>query len=246
MTGDILYENFNYPSNPRDHLYCKLWDDPDRVLLKRRLNPDFETVNHEEYNQYRKEENYSSKNLSGGIEEIWEEGDTAFRYYEFFSNREPVNFILYKEFYSNGNIKEKGIRPLYQDCFTKTGLWYYFDLKGILINIIDEDGRELCLLTEQEIIAYCKKHFGYREGIEDEYRVRMAGLPHIQIRKNADYYKRISDWTINWYSFEPDLVRITLNLEGKNEKLVIKDYTKIKIDLIKELQRLKEEKEGCN
>ena len=244
MTGDIHSEGHYYiPSPPKADSYCKVYYDPDLPIMKRRLLANFETVDLEEYNKYKDGENYSARILPGGIEGIWEKGDTAFRYYEYIVNKERVNIRLYKEFYANGNIKEKGLRVFMPNCLREIGLWYYFDPEGNLTEVVDKEGRELCLLTNEEMVAYCKERFGYCKRHDDEYRVRMAGLPDIRINKDVNYIRLKSEWDICWYAFEPYLVKIELKLEGKAEEgLSVISWRKTKVSLENALERLKAEK----
>ena len=243
FTGGIKSENLTQRSPNRHMLYCKVFEDPDLPRMKRRLLGNFETVDLEEYNKYKEGENYSVRILPGGIEGVWEKGDSTFRYYEFIINKDPVSILLLKEFYANGNIKRKGIhKHTHQDCPPQIGLWYYFDPEGNLTDVVDEDGRELCLLTNEEMIAYCKERFRYSKGHDDEYRVRMAGLPDIRIDKWADFERQRSLWTIRWYAFEPDLVKFELKLEGMHERLSVLSRSKTKVSLEKELEQLKAEK----
>ena len=49
----------------------------------------------------------------------------------------PYIYNIHKEFYTNGNIKNKG--KLIWDSDTEIGLWYYFDEHGNLIKSVNED-----------------------------------------------------------------------------------------------------------
>jgi len=241
-TGDINTETWRYEYHPHRHFDsdCKVYHDPDLRIMKRRLLANFESVDWKEYNNNKKGENHSEQMVTKEIMGVWEKRDTAFRYYEFILNKEPVNFLLYKEFYANGNIKKKGIRSHTQNCPLQIGIWYYFNPEGELTDIIDEDD---LFSQKKEDIVNRSKTFGYSENMEDKYRIQTSGLPDIQINKFSDYSNRTAKWHVVFYNFNPYLAKTEFELDEMMFEPMITYYRKNRVNLKTELQRLKEEKE---
>jgi len=243
-TGVIQTQSYGHELRKHSDSGCNVYYDPDLKIMKRRLLANFETVDWKEYNKYKKEEGYSERMITNKITAVWEKGDTAFIYYETFPYKKGTNIFLLKEFYANGNIKEKGINAYAPNCPRKIGLWYYFNPEGELTDVIDENAYALCIMTDQEIIAFCKERFGYREDRDNEYRLLMAGLPDIQINRTVDYYDVKSRWKIYWYDFDPGLVKIELNLEGQSSRLTVISWSKTCVSLEKEIERFLTEAEA--
>lgn len=214
---------------------CDIFRDSGRAILRRRLTPLFERANKKAFKIYKGKGFYKMDNLKI----YWDRSDAADT--AFLSIEEtipPSNHFILKYFYANNQIKEKGLYFRTSNCHFKTGLWYYFDPEGNLIEVIDEDDHELFPVSEAYILDRCKKQYGYNE-IEDE-RIRKSGLPGIQIKKIGNYISRDSEWNICWYRDTPDLVRYSLNLDSRGGHIL--SWKTHNVNLEKELQRLKEKK----
>ncbi len=110
-----------------------------------------------------------------------------------------------KLFYSDGNIKEKG---LYFNNGSQYGIWYEFDEKGNLVKEINTD--EGYSFGWKEVIAYCeKKEIELTEGYE-------RGGYQTEILKQEKSGKKV--WVIS-YLLSPVLI-CKETLDGITGKLI--------------------------
>ncbi|MEM7086421.1 MAG: hypothetical protein AAF489_09575 [Bacteroidota bacterium] len=112
---------------------------------------------------------------------------------------------IYKEFYSNENIKTKGAYCKYG---FKIGLWYSYNEKGELIETQDHD--KGFAFGFEEVLSFCEK-----EKITLERKT--SGYP-VQIFK-VNSAKEGTHWDINYPDFEKS-VYVKIKLDGETGKVL--------------------------
>lgn len=146
--------------------------------------------------EYKKKDNFS----------IYMGGDESGGYYylKFFNDS---YFSIVKEYYPNGNIKEKGWHFNQQNTNGfKKGIWYYFNESGELINEINHD--EPFKFTAEDVFRFCEKEHIVLEKGDKPYAE--YGF-HTEIRKELKY---------NDYKNCVWIIRRQIN-GGENEQIVL-------------------------
>lgn len=69
----------------------------------------------------------------------------------------------YSDFYSNGNLKERGKHYKHNDSFFAVGIWEYYDIDGKLINTVDEDSKQK--INYKQAFKIAKENSLYPENV---------------------------------------------------------------------------------
>jgi hypothetical protein len=127
-------------------------------------------------------------------------------------------FMLEKTFYSNGNIKEKGLR--YADNGFRKGVWYKFNEHGILISKTDYD--EPFKFTWEMLLDFLKK-----ENIPIPQGHRRVGGWQTIIERSIFSTLDGCVWQVEWlkgnYTNEKDNIEV-LTINGTTGEVVKKSY----------------------
>lgn len=90
-----------------------------------------------------------------------DKNDSNFTYFERIINY-PKNYVIYKNFYSNGIIKYRERYYHYNYMDFKIGKWEYFDEQGNLLKVKDMDGKDRYYnMTYKEAFRKVWWHFGF-------------------------------------------------------------------------------------
>jgi hypothetical protein len=143
-------------------------------------------------------------------------GSNGFYYNIYYPNS---YFCVFKEYYSNGNIKRKGTMCV-QEGFAK-GIWYEFDEFGKLIEETDYD--KPFEFTFEDVVEFCKKNdIRVEKGYESVEEYRRTGSTQIW----REYFESSCQWKIEYRKEDPKaqqgLVEITIRLDGKTGKVISK------------------------
>jgi len=113
-------------------------------------------------------------------------------------------FYITKIFYSNGNLKEKGVAS---QLGFKIGLWYHYDEKGNVIKIEDND--KGYKFTTKDVLLFCLNN-------------------NITIKDNyiSEYCEVLGWWFINKFTDENNpMWKITQRLRSKERIIIIDGKT---------------------
>ena len=119
-------------------------------------------------------------------------------------------FYIFKDYYNNGNIKEKGIR--FHSGPFKKGVWYEFDINGKLVKTIDYD--QFYKFTFEDVLLFCEKK---NILIEKAILKPSTGL-HTSINRWFDESLGKYTWTVSWL-ITPEIKQI-LTLDGNTGKII--------------------------
>jgi hypothetical protein len=180
----------------------------------------FERLDIEAFHQ--NEENYFyQKRMDSGIEIEIDGRGGEFTYKE---THPDSYFSIYKEYDSNGYIKEKGL-IITHSYLSKIGIWYYYDGSGKLVKEVNWD--KLYKFTFNDILAFCKKErIPVEKGIdfpskimlnEDKDTLNIQFITMIDRMEEDEYY-----WEILYYNTY-DYMMNTISLDGQTGKVLSRD-----------------------
>ena len=125
-------------------------------------------------------------------------------------------FYTFKNYYKNGNIKEKGL------CFHlgsfKKGVWYEFNISGKLVETVDYD--QFYKFTFEDILRLCEKRNLF---IEEVISSSDSDIPTTISRYYHTELKHI--WVINW--LKTSTIMQTLTIDGNTGKVIKTEDSRI-------------------
>lgn len=148
---------------------------------------------------------------SGKKEEIQADGTAVFHY----KREEGYSYIIYppdsylglfKRFYPNGNIEEKGVVFTYGRLMI--GIWYYFDEEGKLTETIDHDTPYS--FTLEDMLEYARQQGVFLPTSPEVWELKppYASLNRTPFFGESGYY----DWDLSWIT-DDGLYRKTIRLD---------------------------------
>lgn len=197
---------------PLTLLGCKAQPIHDSLKYKHIMIPivtrNFEKFDSIKFNNSKKENPYVLREFLSDGTYIEMTSSNSGKYYL----ETPPNsyFMISKTYYSNGNIKAKGL-GFNGDAFQK-GVWYEFDEKGTLVKETDYDADYK--FRFEDILAFCE-----REGIEvKKGPILQSTGYHTQITRHHSPILGKRTWVIRWLK-KPDLIE-EISLDGDTGKVL--------------------------
>ncbi|MFK7050600.1 hypothetical protein FLACOL_01719 [Flavobacterium columnare] len=182
---------------------------PNYNVIEPIVTKDFEKFNQDEYSFLKEEQ----PEIYRGFDQernyiVIVKADAGISFTKNFNNS---YFAVSKIFYSNGNIKRKGIA--FNNSFCKS-IWYEFSEDGKLIKETNYD--EPYKFTFEKILQFCEK-----EKIPLTKEPITNGV-HSQINRTYDEKFKQNVWYVSWFK-QTDLIEIFV-LDGESGKLLEKRY----------------------
>ena len=99
-------------------------------------------------------------------------------------------FYIFRRYYNNGNIKEKGLR--FHSGPFKKGVWYEFDINGKLVKTIDYD--QFYKFTFENVLQFCEK----RNILVEKAILKPGSGFHTSIGRGLDESSGKYVWVVSW------------------------------------------------
>ena len=205
--SDFYYNNHTISEKTKNNNFIL------KIMDTIQISKQFEKLNIDAFNQKKVGTEYNEQLDSNINIHIYEAGDNIY-----YTESHPDSYYsILKVFYSNGNIKKKGLAINHSLCMV--GIWYYFDESGKFIKEVDLDANYQ--FSFEDILKYCR-----REGIIVE-----KGLSYpddiyfpTEITRDDSGGKRI--WTITYFNKNGAKTE-TVNLDGNTGKVISRESTTV-------------------
>lgn len=168
-------------------------------------------VNNDTVNCYATMRSYEEYGKNGSVRKRFFRGHEGDTYGHEYTTNPLIG--IYKEFYPNEGIKEKGI---YCWFGFKMGLWYYYDEVGNLIKVENTD--EEFEFTAEDIFAYCLENNIPLEMKEGDFRTKIRKYNSVESKSLGLGFDK-PFWFIKYPVFT-EWKTIIIHIDAKTGKIV--------------------------